>query len=508
MRPDESTTKNRARRVRHALLASAVTVGLAGAAATGAIVSDGQIAFAEPVRVEAPGPADFADVVEQVKPAVVSVRVRSEMRPVSDPMQRRGGPGFEMPPGFDDLPEDHPFREFFDRFQGPRGPEGGPRRGPRGGMSQGSGFFISEDGYLVTNNHVIRGADELVVMMDDGTEYEAELIGSDPRTDLALLKVEGEGFTYLRFAEGESRVGQWVLAVGNPFGLGGTVTAGILSAQSRDIGAGPYDDFLQIDAPVNRGNSGGPTVNVNGEVIGVNTAIFSPSGGNVGIAFAIPAAMVQDVVADLQRQGTVTRGWLGVQIQPVTSDIADSLGIEETQGALVADPQAGGPAAEAGIQPGDIIRQVNGETVEGPRELARMIAAMDPGAEVEVLVWRNGDEQTVPVTLGQLEEERQARLDTPDPAEPSSLEGLGLTLTPNRDGEGVLVSGIEDGSPAAERGIATGDVIVSVAGERVSDVRSVEEHIANVRNEGRRAVLMQVQGENGTRFVAIPLERS
>jgi serine protease Do len=509
MRADVSTTKTRARRVRQALLASAVTVGLAGAAATGAIVSDSPLAFAEPVRVETPGPADFTAVVEQVKPAVVSVRVRSDFRPVSDRTQRRGDPrGFEMPPGFDDLPEDHPFREFFDRFQGPRGFGEGPRPGPRRfGMSQGSGFFISDDGYLVTNNHVVSGGDELVVVLDDGTELDAELIGNDQRTDLALLKVEGDGFTYLTFAGGEPMVGQWVLAVGNPFGLGGTVTAGIVSANGRDIGAGPYDDFIQIDAPVNRGNSGGPTVNVNGEVIGVNTAIFSPSGGNVGIAFAIPAAMVQQVVADLRQDGQVTRGWLGVQIQPVTADIADSLGIEETTGALVADPQAGGPAAEAGIQPGDIIRAVDGRTVESPRELARMVAAMDPGDEVEVTVWRNGAEQTIPVTLGQLEEQ-QAALDRPQTAEPSSLEGLGLTLTPNQDGEGVLVSGIEEGSPAAERGIEAGDVIVSVAGERVRDVRSIEQQIATVKSEGRRAVLMQVQGERGTRFVAIPIERS
>ncbi|HEX2255601.1 MAG TPA: PDZ domain-containing protein, partial [Afifellaceae bacterium] len=232
-----------------------------------------------------------------------------------------------------------------------------------------------------------------------------------------------------------------------------------------------------------------------------------PSGGNVGIAFAIPAAMVQEVVADLQTNGEVTRGWLGVQIQPVTADIAASLGIEGTTGALVADPQQGGPAAGAGIQAGDIIREVNGQTVESPRELARLVAAMDPGAEVEVTVWRDGEEQTIPVTLGELEEQ-QASVDQPQPAEPTSLEGLGLTLTPNQDGEGVLVSGIDEGSPAAERGIQTGDVIVSVAGEKVADVKSVEDQIAAVKNGGRSAVLMQVQGERSTRFVAIPLERS
>jgi serine protease Do len=511
MRTEISTTTVRARRVKSALLASAFAVGMAGAAATGAFIGEPQLAFAEPVKVEAPAPADFTTVVEMVKPAVVSVRVKSDMRPVTDRSEGMPNfgqmPDFEQMPGFDDLPDDHPFKKFFKQYEDRRGEA--PRSPDRRfGMSQGSGFFVSEDGYLVTNNHVIDGGEELVVVMDDGTEYDAELIGTDSRTDLALLKVEGDGFTYLNFAEENPKVGQWVLAVGNPFGLSSTVTAGILSANGRNIGAGPYDDFLQIDAPVNRGNSGGPTVNVNGQVIGVNTAIFSPSGGNVGIAFAIPATIVQDIVSDLREDGTVTRGWLGVQIQPVTADIAEGLGIEETKGALVADPQQGGPAAGAGIQAGDIIREVDGKTVEGPRELARMIAAYEPDTKVDLTVWRDGREQTIPVTLGELGEQ-QASVEQDEPTvDPTSLAGLGLTLSPSSDGNGVVVSGIEEGSPAAEKGLQTGDVIVSVGGAKVDDVAGVESQIATVKGEGRKAVLMQVQGERGTRFVAIPLERS
>jgi serine protease Do len=348
----------RARRLRNALLASAFTVGIAGAAGTGALLSDSHVALAEQVQVTAPTVADFTSVVEAVKPAVVSVQVKTEVADVSN---RR------MMEGFDDLPPDHPLNEFFRRFGGPdnfgfefRDRDGRGPHHPRRGLSQGSGFFVSEDGYLVTNAHVIEGGREYTVTLDDGTEADAELIGTDKRTDLALLKVDGDNFKYVTLAKEAPKVGQWVLAIGNPFGLGGSVTAGIISADGRDIGSGPYDNFLQIDASVNRGNSGGPAFNIKGEVVGVNTAIFSPSGGNVGIAFAIPAAMVEEVVQDLRDDGTVTRGWLGVQIQPVTEDIAESLGIESTDGAIVADAMADGPAAGAGIQTGDIITEVNG----------------------------------------------------------------------------------------------------------------------------------------------------
>ena len=357
---DQSTSVLKARRVRNALLATVFTVGLAGAAGLGATVVNGHVALAEPVRVEAATPADFTAVVESVRPAVVTVQVRTEVEDMA---------AQDVPQQFQDLPPDHPLFDFFEQFRERGGMDQfGERDGngmrpfrPDRGMSQGSGFFISDDGYIVTNNHVVQDGSEVTVIMDDGTELTAEVIGTDERTDLALLKVEGSDFTYVRFADEQPMIGQWVIAVGNPFGLGGTVTAGIISAEGRDIGSGPYDNYLQIDAPVNNGNSGGPTFNTQGEVVGVNTAIYSPSGGNVGIAFAIPAATVGEVVDDLRDDGIVTRGWLGVRIQPVTADIAESLGVEGTDGAIVSEATVNSPADDAGIEAGDIITEVNGQ---------------------------------------------------------------------------------------------------------------------------------------------------
>ena len=508
----ESTTPSpRARRIRNALLASVFTLGVAGAAGTGALFTNSPIALADPVRVETPAPADFTAVVESVAPAVVSVQVKTEMEAVADR---------SMMEGFDDLPEDHPFNEFFRRFGMPRGfgndDDGGRRPySPRRGLSQGSGFFISGDGYLVTNAHVIKGGREYVVTMDDGRELDAEVIGTDDRTDLALLKVEGDDFTYVTFATEEPKVGQWALAVGNPFGLGGSVSAGIISAEGRDIGSGPYDNYLQIDAPVNRGNSGGPTFNTRGEVIGVNTAIFSPSGGNVGIAFAIPAAMVAEVIEDLRDDGTVTRGWLGVQIQPVTQDIADSLGIDSTDGAIVADAMANGPALDAGVEVGDIITKVNGKGVEDPKALSQTIARIEPDETVTLTIVRDGTEREIKVTLGNLSEFDQMQRaeadrdeDTDMPAEAGSLDGLGLTVEQNPEGDGVVVTGVADDSPAAEKGIQAGDVIVAIGGRSVEDVTDVEEGISAAQEQGRDAVLFRLQGENGTRFVGVPFERS
>ncbi len=482
---------------RKALLASVFTLSMAAVLATGAIVGDARMAFAEPVRVEAPAPADFSAVVESVKPAVVSVQVKSKVNPVSDRGERRGR-------GFRDLPRDHPFNEFFRRFGEPDGQDS-PRPNRRS-QSQGSGFFISDDGFVVTNNHVIDGSDEIVVVMDDGRELDAELVGKDTRTDLALLKVDGSDFTYVSFAADKPKIGQWVVAVGNPFGLGGTVTAGIVSANGRDIGSGPYDDFIQIDAPVNRGNSGGPTFNTRGEVIGVNTAIFSPSGGNVGIAFAIPAATVEDVISELRADGSVTRGWLGVQIQPVTDDIAESLDAASTDGALVSDPQADGPAKGAGIEAGDIITEVDGEAVSGPRELARSIAGYNPGDVVAITIVRNGKKQTIDVTLGKLENQARAQSESEQEAEPASFEALGLALAPGEDGKGVLVTGVEADSPAAEKGIRPGDVIRSVSGDAVGSVGDVTRSIETAREKKRKAALFHIEGERGSRFVALPLQ--
>ncbi len=489
--------KNTVHSTRGALLASVFTLATAATLATGAIVGDARMAFAEPVRVDAPAPADFSAVVESVKPAVVSVQVKNKFRPVTDRRDRGRR-------GFGERPDDHPFEEFFRRFGEPRGFDGPRRR--RRSQSQGSGFFISEDGYIVTNNHVVSGGDELIVVTDDGRELEAKLVGTDRRTDLALLKVEGSDFTYVSFADEKPRIGQWVVAVGNPFGLGGTVTAGIVSANGRDIGSGPYDNFIQIDAPVNRGHSGGPTFNTRGEVIGVNTAIFSPSGGNVGIAFAIPAATVETVIDELRSDGSVTRGWLGVQIQPVTRDIAESLDVESTKGALVSDPQDGGPAEGAGIKAGDIITMVDGKAVSGPRDLARTIAGYNPGDKVTVSIIRDGAERQIEVTLGKLQNQARMQDDDETSVEPAAHEALGLALAPSEDGEGVLVTGVEAGSPAAEKGIRPGDVIQSVGGAAVDSVGDVTRNIEAAREEDRKAALFRIEGERGSRFVALPVQ--
>lgn len=387
------------RRNRFLNTAAAVAIGLASGLALVPAFSEAPKAVQLQViqRPAALAPVSFADIVERVSPAVVSVKVTA-VRQVAD----------NDDGGFDPraLPGDHPLRRFFERRGGnpfsERGERNERRAAPeRRAQSQGSGFFISADGEIVTNNHVVEGAAEVDIVTNDGRTLQARVIGTDPRTDLALLKVKSGGsFAHVPLAAAAPRVGDWVLAVGNPFGLGGTVTSGIVSARGRDIGAGPYDDFLQIDAAVNRGNSGGPTFDLNGDVVGVNTAIFSPSGGNVGIAFAIPAATVQKVVADLRENGAVTRGYVGVQTQNVTPDVAESVGVKAGQGALVVAAEAGTPAAKAGLRSGDIILAVNEADVKDPRDLARKIGLLKPGSPVTMKVWRNGREISVAVELG------------------------------------------------------------------------------------------------------------
>jgi serine protease Do len=451
-------------------------------------------------------PVGFADIVEKVKPAVISVRVK-----VNAGAQNSSFQG-QMPQGFE---------RFFRRFGMPedmfpdmphRGPRGG--EGPRRMSGQGSGFFISADGFAVTNNHVVDRADEVEVQTDDGKTYTAKVIGTDPRTDLALIKVDGANFPYAKLADHSPRIGDWVLAVGNPFGLSSTVTAGIVSARGRDIGAGPYDDFLQIDAPVNKGNSGGPTFDTEGNVVGVNTAIFSPSGGSVGIAFAIPAATVDSVVKQLKDKGSVTRGWIGVQIQPVTKDIADSLGLKSTDGALVAEPQAGSPAVAAGIKAGDVITAVDGEKIGNARELARRIGTMAPGKSVKLTVLQGGAEKTVSVTLGELPKQVEARgRGGDDRGGAPSESALGLQLAPagsvaGSGSEGVVVTGVNPDGPAAERGFKTGDVILEVAGKAVSSPTDVRKALDEARKDNKRTVLMRVKSGEGTRFVALPAGRA
>ncbi|WP_022722829.1 Do family serine endopeptidase [Rhodopseudomonas sp. B29] len=453
-------------------------------------------------------PVGFADIVEKVKPSVISVKVNiTEKASKND--DREDSP---FPPG-------SPMERFFKRFGGELPP--GLRGGPRGGgvvTGQGSGFFISADGYAVTNNHVVDGADKVEVTTDDGKTYKAKVIGTDQRTDLALIKVEGgSNFAFAKLSEGKPRIGDWVLAVGNPFGLGGTVTAGIVSAMGRDIGSGPYDDFIQIDAPVNKGNSGGPAFDMNGEVMGVNTAIYSPSGGSVGIAFSIPANTVKTVVEQLKDKGSVSRGWIGVQIQPVTPEIADSLGLKKAEGALVAEPQKDGPAAKAGIESGDVITAVNGTTVKDARELARTIGGFAPGNTVKLTVLHKGADKEVSLTLGQLPNqiEAKANSDDGDSGRSSSrgveLPKLGLTIAPagavaGAGKEGVVVTDVDPKGTAADR-FKEGDVILEVAGKTVSKPADVSEAIAAAKSDKKNSVLVRVRTGGSSRFVAVPIAK-
>jgi serine protease Do len=458
-------------------------------------------------------PVGFADIVERVKPSVISVKVN-----INEKLAKNDN---------GDNSEDSPFQpgspmeRFFRRFGGPDGLPPGLRGGPRGRgavTGQGSGFFISADGFAVTNNHVVDGADKVEVTTDDGKTYSAKVIGTDARTDLALIKVEsGSNFAFAKLSDGKPRIGDWVLAVGNPFGLGGTVTAGIVSASGRDIGNGPYDDFIQIDAPVNKGNSGGPAFNTEGEVMGVNTAIYSPSGGSVGIAFSIPASTVKSVIAQLKDKGSVSRGWIGVQIQPVTPEIADSLGLKKSEGALVAEPQANGPAAKAGIESGDVITAVNGETVKDARELARTIGGLAPGSAVKLNVLHKGQDKTISLNLGQLPNTLEAKADVDNNDKGSATRGtdvpkLGLTLAPantvaGAGKDGVVVTDVDPKSAAAERGFKEGDVILEVAGKSVANVGDVREAIAAARSDNKNSVLMRIKSGGSSRFVAIPLAK-
>jgi serine protease Do len=484
------------------LLATASSLA-AAAIFTGASLQDARWSSAHAAEI-AQRPAGFADLAEKVKPAVISVRVKTDADAKKAAVDG-SSPNSRM-------------EQFLRRFGQPDGmmPQArqlAPR--DRSMNDQGSGFFISADGFAVTNHHLIDNAQGIEVIADDGKTYSAKIVGTDPRTDIALIKVDGRNdFPYVKLAERAPRIGDWVLAVGNPFGLGGTITAGIVSARGRDLGAGPYDDFLQIDASVNKGNSGGPTFDMDGNVIGVNTAVFSPSGGSVGIAFDVPADVVKQVVAQLKDKGMVTRGWMGVQIQPVTADIADGLGLKATQGALVAAPQAGSPAATAGILSGDVITAVDGKALKDARDLAKLIGAMMPGTTVKLTVWRKDGEKSVTVTLGELPKEREARAATPAPeSSGTDMPKLGLMLAPagqvaGSGSEGLVVTAVEPGSLAAGHGMKTGDVILEVAGKKVATPADVRNAVSDAHKSGKRTVLMRLKTDETTKVIAVTIARA
>jgi len=458
------------------------------------------------------GPDSVADLAEGLLDAVVNISTSQNVG--SDRTQ----PRMQAPDG-------SPFQDFFDEFFRDRD-GGGPRN--RKVSSLGSGFVIDAgEGIIVTNNHVIEGADDIEINFADGSKLKAELVGADSKTDLAVLKVvPEEPLTEVPFGKSEQmRIGDWVMAIGNPFGLGGTVTVGIISARGRDINSGPYDNFIQTDAAINRGNSGGPLFNMNGEVIGINTAIISPSGGSIGIGFAVPTELAVNVIEQLREFGETRRGWLGVRIQPVTDEIAESLGMDEAKGALVAGVISGGPVDDGSIEPGDVIVRFDGKEVEAMRDLPRVVAESPVGKAVDVIVIRKGEEQTVKVTLGRLEDgEQQAASDESGddgngvPDEVSTLEVLGMTLAEltdegrqefgiAEDVEGVVITNVAQDSAAAEKRIEPGDVIVEIAQETVMTPQEVEERIAALRQDGRRNALLMLAGRTGElRFVTVRMD--
>jgi len=471
-----------------------------------------------PAPVTQNGPASVADLAEGLLGAVVNISTSQNVQTGGGP---RPGPGPGVRPP--QLPEGSPFQDFFDEFFNQRPGEGG---GPRRVQSLGSGFVIdAEQGIVITNNHVIADADEIEVNFSDGSKLKAELLGKDTKTDIAVLKVDpgARKLTAVTFGDSDAmRIGDWVMAIGNPFGLGGTVTVGIVSARDRDINSGPYDDFIQTDAAINRGNSGGPLFNMYGEVIGINTAIISPSGGSIGIGFAIPAQLAVGVIAQLREFGETRRGWLGVRIQPVTDEVAESLGMDSATGALVAGVIEGGPVADGTIQPGDVVVSFDGRDVRNMRDLPRIVAEAPVGKEVDVVIIRKGERQTVKVTLGRLEDgEEAASEETTDDA-PAQEDGevatasvLGMTIAPlndemrsqfdiGADVTGVVITKVDEGSAAAEKGIAAGDVIAEIAQESVTSPKQVLDRITALRSQGRKNALLMLLSKGGElRFEAL-----
>ncbi len=490
------TPRRAPRHVAHALVLGLAIAGLPAPA---------------PAAGPAAGPPSVADLAAGLIDAVVNISTSQTIA---------GSKGVPVPK----LPEGSPFQDFFDQFFNNKGEQDNQ---PRRVQSLGSGFVIDPSGIIVTNNHVIEGADEIVANFNDGSKAKAKLLGKDEKSDIAILKVDvGKPLVAVKLGDSDAmRVGDWVMAIGNPFGLGGTVTVGIVSARNRDINSGPYDNFLQTDAAINRGNSGGPLFNMFGEVVGINTAIISPSGGSIGIGFAIPSKGAANIIDQLRQFGAARRGWLGVRIQEVSDDIAEGLGLKETRGALVAGVTDKGPAAEAGIVAGDVILEFDGQPVNAMHELPRMVADDQIGKEVPVKILRKGKEQIVTVKLGRLDEAATASADNgggapaDKPAAPAAVTGpLGLTLsnmTPAirtqygiKDSvNGVVVTGVGDGSAAADKRVQPGDVIVEIAQEPVTNAADVNKRIDQLKKDGRKAALLLLANKDGDlRFVAVKID--
>lgn len=462
------------------------------------------------------GPDSVADLAEGLLDAVVNISTSQNAGGTRQPV---------MPGPTPKAPEGSPFQEFFDEFFNR---QQNKEREPRKVQSLGSGFVIDAEGIIITNNHVIEGADEITANFTDGTKLKAELIGRDQKMDLAVLKVKPtKPIKAVKFGDSDrARVGDWVMAIGNPFGLGGTVTVGIVSARNRDINSGPYDNFIQTDAAINRGNSGGPLFNMDGEVIGINTAIISPTGGSIGIGFSIPSNAAQAVIDQLRQYGETRRGWLGVRIQGVTDDIAESLGLKEAKGALVAGVTEKGPAEVAGIQAGDVILKFDGRTVPSVRELPRMVADTSISKEVDITVLRKGKEETLKVRLGRLEESEKlekekaaaSRGNQPQ-AQPTTTKALGLSLAEldpaardkfklkDKVTKGVVVTEVAPNTPAAEKRIVAGDVILEIGQEEVKTAEDVVKRIEALKKDGRKRALFLLSNPDGEmRFVTVQVE--
>jgi len=469
---------------------------------------------AAPAQAQATVPASFETLAEKLLPAVVNISTTSKVTQAAPQLP-------QFPPG---SPFEHFFKDFYEQYRGQL-----PQRQDKV-SALGSGFVIdAQNGYIVTNNHVIKDADEIRIILQDDTSLDATLVGVDEKTDLAVLRVsvEGRQLTSVNWGDSDNaKVGSWVLAIGNPFGLGGSVTAGIVSARQRDINAGPYDDFIQTDASINRGNSGGPMFNMQGEVVGVNTAIFSPTGGSVGIGFAVPSNLAKNIVAQLVKYGQTRRGWLGVRIQDVTPEIAEGFGLKgKARGALVSSLTPDSPAQKAGIQEGDIILSFDGQNIDAMRRLPRIVAETEVGKKVPVTLWRKGSETSVTVELGQMEQPAQAAAAGTAPAQPAppaaaaakDITDLGMTIAPfdetlrQQHGlpegmKGVIVTAVTARGAAAERGIAVGDMIVEIDQQESGTPENVAQKVAEAKKAGRSSVLLFVARKEDRRFVALKLK--